>query len=100
MIKYHHPLSCYLFHTIYADRGQFVQKGLSTVYSWDTLGDLGTIEQLLDNDSGDCGVQDSSDRQKDVCMLDELCLVPGDYLCVAVMLPKNLQANFSMTHRH
>ncbi|KAN0126381.1 Sin3 associated polypeptide p18 (SAP18) domain containing protein [Russula decolorans] len=94
-IEYRHPLSRYSFRTIYADagnRGQFAQKDLGTVYSRDTLGDLGTVERLLEDDSG---VQDSSDRQKDARTLDELRFVPGDYLCVAVMLPKNLQANFS-----
>ncbi|KAI0272838.1 Sin3 associated polypeptide p18-domain-containing protein [Russula aff. rugulosa BPL654] len=94
-IEYRHPLSRYSFRTIYADagnRGQFAQKDLGIVYSRDTLGDLGTAERLLDDDSG---VQDSSDRQKDARTLDELRFVPGDYLCVAVMLPKNLQANFS-----
>ena len=94
-LEYRHPLARYSFRTIYADagnRGQFAQKDLGTVYSRDTLGDLGTVERLLDDDSA---VQDSSDRQKDARTLDELRFVSGDYLCVAVMLPKNLQANFS-----
>lgn len=94
-LEYRHPLARYSFRTIYADagnRGQFAQKDLGTVYSRDTLGDLGTVEQLVDDDSA---MQDSSDRQKDARTLDELRFVPGDYLCVAVMLPKNLQANFS-----
>jgi histone deacetylase complex subunit SAP18 len=63
------------------------------VYSRDTLGDLGPIEQLLDDDST---VHDSSDGQKDArTPLNELRFVPGDFLCVAVMLPKNIQATFS-----
>lgn len=93
-IEYRHPLSRYSFRTVYADagnRGQFAQKDLGTVYSRDTLGDLGTVERLLDDDSA---VQDNSDRQRDARTLDELRFVPGDYLCVSVMLPKNLQANF------
>jgi hypothetical protein len=73
-------------------RGSARGFGNGTVYSRDTLGDLGTVEQLLDDDSA---VQDSSDRQKDARTLDELRFIPGDYLCVAVMLPKNLQADFS-----
>ncbi|KAF8464189.1 hypothetical protein DFH94DRAFT_397979 [Russula ochroleuca] len=95
-LEYRHPLARYSFRTIYADagnRGQFAQKDLGTVYSRDTLGESGTAEQLLDDDSA---VQDSADRQKDARTLDELRFVPGDYLCVAVMLPKNLQANFSI----
>jgi hypothetical protein len=54
--------------------------------------DLGTVEQLLEDDSA---AQDRSDCQKDPHTLDELRSVPGDYLCLAVMLPKNTQANFS-----
>ncbi|KAH9986133.1 Sin3 associated polypeptide p18-domain-containing protein [Russula vinacea] len=95
-LEYRHPLARYSFRTIYADagnRGQFAQKDLGTVYSRDTLGESGTVEQLLDDDSA---VQDSADRQKDARTLDELRFVPGDYLCVAVMLPKNVQANFSI----
>jgi hypothetical protein len=42
----------------------------------------------------------SSNQQKDARMLNELCLVLGDYLCIAVMLPKNLQANFPTTQQH
>jgi len=62
------------------------------VYSRDTLGDLGSVERLLDDDGA---AQDSVERQKDARTLDELRFVPGDYLCVAVMLPKNVQANFA-----
>jgi hypothetical protein len=50
---------------------QFTQKDLSTIYLQNIWGNLGTVEQLLDNDSG---VQDNSDQQKDACTLDELCL--------------------------
>jgi histone deacetylase complex subunit SAP18 len=95
-LEYRHPLARYSFRTIYADagnRGQFALKDLGTVYSRDTLGDLGTVERLLDDDDT---VQDSSDRQKEARTLDELRFVPGDYLSVAVMLPKNLQANFTI----
>ncbi|KAI0245873.1 Sin3 associated polypeptide p18-domain-containing protein [Lactifluus subvellereus] len=94
-LEYRHPLARYSFRTIYADagnRGQFAQKDLGVVYSRDTLGDLGTVEQLLDDD---IAAQESSGRQKDARTLDELRFVPGDYLCVAVMLPKNVQATFS-----
>src|SRR6266850_1809080 len=93
-LEYRHPLARYSFRTIYADagnRGLFAQKDLGTVYSRDTLGDLGTVEQLLEDDR----VQDNSERQKDARTLDELRFVPGDYLCVSVTLPKNVQANFS-----
>jgi histone deacetylase complex subunit SAP18 len=65
-LEYRHPLARHSFRTIYADagnRGQFAQKH------------LGTVEQLLDDDSA---VQDSVDRQKDARTLDELRFVPGD----------------------
>jgi len=57
---------------------------------WSTHWDLGTVEQLLEDDRA---AQDHSDCQKDAHRLDELCFVPGDYLCPAVMLTKNTQAN-------
>jgi histone deacetylase complex subunit SAP18 len=94
-LEYRHPHARYSFRTIYADagnRGQFALKDLGVVYSRDTLGDLGTVEQLLDDDTA---AQDSAARQKEARTLDELRFVPGDYLCVSVMLPKNVQANFS-----
>ncbi|KAI9453459.1 Sin3 associated polypeptide p18-domain-containing protein [Lactarius psammicola] len=108
-LEYRHPLARYSFRTIYADagnRGQFAQKDLGVVYSRDTLGDLGTVEQLpLADASADAHDESNSDgvdavqsstlaRQKDARTLDELRFVPGDYLCVAVMLPKNVQASF------
>ncbi|KAH9971396.1 Sin3 associated polypeptide p18-domain-containing protein [Lactifluus volemus] len=95
-LEYRHPLARYSFRTIYADagnRGQFAQKDLGVIYSRDTLGDIGTVEQLLEDD---IAMQESSERQRDARTLDELRFVPGDYLCVAVMLPKNVQANFSV----
>ncbi|KAI9447373.1 histone deacetylase complex protein [Lactarius indigo] len=106
--EYRHPLARYSFRTIYADagnRGQFAQKELGVVYSRDTLGDLGTVEQLPladATDSNDDSKSEGADavqsstlaRQKDARTLDELRFVPGDYLCVAVMLPKNVQASF------
>jgi histone deacetylase complex subunit SAP18 len=95
-LEYRHPLARYSFRTIYADagnRGQFAQKDLGVIYSRDTLGDIGTVEQLLEDD---ITTQESSERQRDARTLDELRFVPGDYLCVAVMLPKNVQANFSV----
>ncbi|KAH8979365.1 Sin3 associated polypeptide p18-domain-containing protein [Lactarius hatsudake] len=107
-LEYRHPLARYSFRTIYADagnRGQFAQKELGVVYSRDTLGDLGTVEQLPLADTADANDDSKSEdadpvqsstlaRQKDARTLDELRFVPGDYLCVAVMLPKNVQASF------
>jgi hypothetical protein len=59
---------------------------------WSTHCDLGTVEQLLEDDGA---AQDRSDCQKDAHTLDELRFVAGDYLCLAVTPPKNAQANLS-----
>ena len=59
---------------------------------WSSHCDLGTVEQLLEEDSA---AQDRSDCQKDAHTLDELRFVASDYLCLAVTPPKNAQANFS-----
>ena len=73
------------------------------MYSRDTLGDLGTVEQLpladaaadpddeIKSDGADAVQSSTLARQKDARTLDELRFVPGDYLCIAVMLPKNVQ---------
>ncbi|KAI0301544.1 Sin3 associated polypeptide p18-domain-containing protein [Multifurca ochricompacta] len=90
-LEYRHPLARYSFALSTPTR-----KDLGVVYSRDTLGDLGSVEQLVDdNDDDDNAAPDSSARQKDARTLDELRFVPGDYLCVAVMLPKNVQASLS-----
>ena len=105
-LEYRHPLARYSFRTIYADagnRGQFAQKDLGVVYSRDTLGDLGTVELLpladpsadddddTKSDGADAVQSSTMARQKDARTLDELRFVPGDYLSIAVMLPKNVQ---------
>ncbi len=59
---------------------------------WSAHCDLGTVEQLLEDDSA---AQDRSDCQKDAHALDELRFVAGNYLCLAVTPPKNAQTNFS-----
>ncbi|KAI0265891.1 Sin3 associated polypeptide p18-domain-containing protein [Gloeopeniophorella convolvens] len=90
-LEYRHPLARYSFRTIYADagnRGQFAQKDLGVVYSRDTLGEPGSVGQLLDDDGMS---PDAPERQRDARTLDELRFVPGDYLCVSVVLPKNVQ---------
>jgi histone deacetylase complex subunit SAP18 len=47
---------------------------------------------LLDDD---ITVQESSGCQKEACTLDKLCFILGDYLCITMMLPKDVQVNFS-----
>ncbi|KAI0043493.1 hypothetical protein FA95DRAFT_1609352 [Auriscalpium vulgare] len=93
--EFRHPLARYAFRAVYADsanRGMYAQKDLGTVYSRDILGEPGTLEstapRLLEDADGEHGTL--SERQKDARTLDELRFVPGDYLCVSVLLPKNV----------
>lgn len=47
--------------------------------------------RLLENDDDEEeGGKEKSEREKEERTLDELRFVPGDYLCVAVLLPKNV----------
>jgi len=45
---------------------------------------------LENDDDGEEGGKEKSEREKEERTLDELRFVPGDYLCVAVLLPKNV----------
>ncbi|KAI0065857.1 hypothetical protein BV25DRAFT_1868581 [Artomyces pyxidatus] len=92
--EYRHPLARYSFRAVYADaanRGSFAQKDLGIVYSRDILGEPGTLDttapRLLQDTDDD---QSSTERQKEARTLEELRFVPGDYLCIAVLLPKNV----------
>lgn len=91
--EFRHPLARYSFRAIYADaanRGRFAQKELGMVYSRDILGEPGTLEspapRLLDDADG--GSREQTEREKEERTLDELRFVPGDYLCVSIILPK------------
>ncbi|KAI0774680.1 Sin3 associated polypeptide p18-domain-containing protein [Trametes elegans] len=90
--EYRHPLTRYSFRAVFADaaaRGRFSQKDLGTVYSRDILGEPGTLDhpaaRLLEDTEVDSTQSSEQDRT-----LDELRFVPGDYLCVAVHLPKGV----------
>ncbi|TFK46917.1 hypothetical protein OE88DRAFT_838599 [Heliocybe sulcata] len=90
--EYRHPLARYSFRAVYADsasRGRFSQKELGIVYSRDILGEPGTIGPLDDSEEGE-GQRELTEREKEERTLDELRFVPGDYMCVAVILPKNV----------
>jgi len=90
--EYRHPLAKYSFRALYADsanRGHFAQKELGMVYSRDILGEPGSLTAaaprlLEDVDSGE------TRAEREERTLEELRFMPGDYLCVAVMLPKNV----------
>ena len=93
--EYRHPLARYSFRAIYADgaaRGRFASKDLGIIYSRDILGEPGSLDKpaprlLLDVEGAH---RVSTEREKEERTLDELRFVPGDYLCVAVLLPKNV----------
>ncbi|KAH7926786.1 hypothetical protein BV22DRAFT_1008224 [Leucogyrophana mollusca] len=91
--EFRHPLARYSFRAIYADaanRGRFAQKELGIVYSRDILGEPGSLEapapRLLEDTDGEN--REPSEREKEERTLEELRFVPGDYLCVAILLPK------------
>ncbi|KAI0355474.1 hypothetical protein OH77DRAFT_1454826 [Trametes cingulata] len=89
--EYRHPLARYSFRAVFADataRGRFSQKELGTVYSRDILGEPGSLDhpapRLLEDDEP---APQGSEQDR---TLEELRFVPGDYLCVAVHLPKGV----------
>ncbi|KAI0092124.1 Sin3 associated polypeptide p18-domain-containing protein [Irpex rosettiformis] len=89
--EYRHPLARYSFRAVYADsknRGRAAQKDLGTVYSRDILGEPGTLASPAPRLLADVEAAPSS--ADDERTLEELRLVPGDYLCVMVQLPKNV----------
>lgn len=49
-----------------------------------------TAPRLLEDNDGGEGGREKSEREKEERTLDELRFVPGDYMCVAVLLPKNV----------
>ncbi|KAH9854872.1 Sin3 associated polypeptide p18-domain-containing protein [Lenzites betulinus] len=88
--EYHHPLARYAFRAVFADpaaRGRYSQKELGTVYSRDILGEPGSLDhpapRFLDDNEPASAPGSEQDRT-----LDELRFSPGDYLCVAVHLPR------------
>ncbi|KAI5993636.1 histone deacetylase complex protein [Pisolithus albus] len=89
-----HPLGRYSFRAIYADaanRGRFAQKELGIVYSRDILGEPGNLEfpapRLLEDSDNEN--REITEREKEERTLEELRFVPGDYLCVSIILPKS-----------
>ncbi|KAF9035084.1 hypothetical protein BDZ89DRAFT_1090988 [Hymenopellis radicata] len=95
--EYRHPLARFSFRTVYADatnKGRYAQKDLGQVYSRDILGEPGTLTsiapRLLEDDEP--VTRESSEKEREERTLDDLRLVPGDYLLVAVFLPKNVTA--------
>ncbi|KAG6917655.1 hypothetical protein DXG01_001630 [Tephrocybe rancida] len=94
--EYRHPLARFSFRTVYADsiaKGRFSQKDLGMVYSRDILGEPGslgvTAPRLREEDEG---TRELSEREREERTLEELRFVPGDFLLVAVLLPKSVTA--------
>ncbi|KAH7887424.1 Sin3 associated polypeptide p18-domain-containing protein [Phlebopus sp. FC_14] len=97
ILEFKHPLARYSFRAIYADaanRGHFAQKELGMVYSRDILGEPGSLEtpaaRLLEDVDGEN--REPTEREKQERTLEELRFVPGDYLCVSIILPKSAAA--------
>ncbi|KAF4601673.1 hypothetical protein EYR40_004872 [Pleurotus pulmonarius] len=92
--EYRHPLARFSFRTVYADpgnKGRFSSKELGSISSREILGDSGTLTtvapRLLEDED-----TEPSTREREERTLDELRFVPGDYLIVAVHLPKSVTA--------
>ncbi|KIK63560.1 hypothetical protein GYMLUDRAFT_57250 [Collybiopsis luxurians FD-317 M1] len=92
--EYRHPLARFSFRTVYADpgnKGRFSQKELGMVYSRDILGEPGSLTSVAPRLLEDADGEDQqTEREKEERTLDELRFVPGDYLLLAVLLPKNV----------
>ncbi|KAL0950348.1 hypothetical protein HGRIS_010316 [Hohenbuehelia grisea] len=93
--EYRHPLARFSFRAVYADptnKGRFSSKDLGIVYSRDILGEPGSLEKvaqrLLEDVDGEH--REISEREREERTLEELRFVPGDYLLVAVLLPKSI----------
>ncbi|KAG5641509.1 hypothetical protein DXG03_004838 [Asterophora parasitica] len=92
--EYRHPLARFSFRAVYADstnKGRFSQKDLGMVYSRDILGEPGSLDATAPRLREDVDeVREPTEREREERTLDELRFVPGDYLLVAVLLPKSV----------
>lgn len=89
--EYRHPLARFSFRTVYADpsnKGRFAQKDLGMVYSRDILGEPGSLSGPAPRLLLDTEPAPTAPRERET--LDGLRVVPGDFLLVAVLLPKNV----------
>ncbi|KAF7320080.1 hypothetical protein MKEN_00792400 [Mycena kentingensis (nom. inval.)] len=92
--EYRHPLARFSFRAVYVEQGRggrFVTKDLGMVYSRDILGEPGSIHSpapRLLQDSWETTPVTERDREERT--LEDLRFVPGDFLLVAVLLPKSV----------
>jgi len=78
--EYRHPLARFSFRALFADsinKGHFAQRDMGQV----------TAREMLDESML---LTDSSENRLHNRTLEELRFIPGDYLCIAVHLPKNV----------
>ncbi|KAJ7102400.1 histone deacetylase complex protein [Mycena belliarum] len=93
--EYRHPLARFSFRTVYVEqgsRGRFASKDLGMVYSRDILGEPGTLTSTaprLLEDSFEVP-HEPVERERDERTLEDLRFVPGDFLLIAVLLPKSV----------
>ncbi|TFK32676.1 Sin3 associated polypeptide p18-domain-containing protein, partial [Crucibulum laeve] len=90
--EYRHPLARFFFRTVYADssnRGRFTSRDLGQVYSRDILGEPGTLNTIAPSLRDELEPEDHDHDEKNKT-LDDLRFLPGDYLCVSVVLPKSV----------
>lgn len=93
VVEYRHPLARFSFRTVYAapgNKGSFSQKDIGMVYSRDILGEPGSLNNAAprlqqDTEPLSRGLNEREDRT-----LEFLKFIPGDFLLVAVLLPKNV----------
>ena len=93
--EYRHPLGRFSFRTVYADpsnKGRFSQKDLGMVYSRDILGEPGSLNSTAPRllEDFERSSNELNEREKEERTLEELRFFPGDFLLVAVLLPKNV----------
>ncbi|KAI5114776.1 hypothetical protein M0805_005499, partial [Coniferiporia weirii] len=88
-----HPLAKFAFRALYADaaaRGRIAHRDLGIVYSRDVLGEPGTLNTPAARLLEDGEREHASEHPQTDRSLEELRFVPGDYMCVSVILPKHL----------
>ncbi|KAJ7480179.1 histone deacetylase complex protein [Mycena galericulata] len=93
--EYRHPLARFSFRTVYVEqgsRGRFASKELGMVYSRDILGEPGTLSSTAPRLLEDAyePPHELVERERDERSLEDLRFVPGDFLLVAVLLPKSV----------
>ncbi|KAF9035881.1 Sin3 associated polypeptide p18-domain-containing protein [Panaeolus papilionaceus] len=98
--EYRHPLARFTFKAAYADptnKGRFAQKDLGRVGSRDILGEPGALGVTAPSLLEDISSRDLSEREKEEKTLEEMRFVPGDYMLIAVHLPKQVSQPSELT---